>query len=548
MKTFALDTFKYGLDTRRDVLTSVPGTLVTIENAHINPGGEVERRKAFVEAYDLTIVDDSSIAITSLTHLAGTVTAVSVAHGLATGEFVNISGAVETGYNSIYNVEYIVTVTDANTFTYTVPIAPSASPATGSPVFAYQATFGLESTEDGLIVFGSALPYGATPAQSQPIAAAAMPSGITYQQLQHPSIANDSTNTYNRAYHRLKKIVQSLNYNGKAYVIAEFADGRRFLYYDGALVQHSANGLVMTGRTDLADLATDLGRQVVAVGWTADTNVDENDVAENGSVLVDSPASNFFTAIPSHTSASGEIGAKFIGSVAGTNDVLADAGFTIVNYAQTWDLSIQEDVGPGYTTLVSTLLAAPIVGATSIAATAAAIAQGVNDLTYVHGYTASATATDVVIYAPAGGDVTGPALRLLVTWTTPGTAGAAVAIGSPTLSLEGSLQFSSPLAVVGRRRNEPISLGLLNGTFTALVTGGTPPYSYYWENSDPETFTLFSNATTNIAQVTNGALIGTSTFTTGVNRVYYTLKVRIVDDNSLEVTLIAPAYFDVIIT
>lgn len=39
--------FKYGLDSRRSELTSVPGTLQTLNNAHVNQGGEVEKRKAF---------------------------------------------------------------------------------------------------------------------------------------------------------------------------------------------------------------------------------------------------------------------------------------------------------------------------------------------------------------------------------------------------------------------------------------------------------------------------------------------------------------------
>lgn len=43
-----IQNFKYGLDTRKSELTSLPGTLVTLDNAHINQGGEVEKRKAFV--------------------------------------------------------------------------------------------------------------------------------------------------------------------------------------------------------------------------------------------------------------------------------------------------------------------------------------------------------------------------------------------------------------------------------------------------------------------------------------------------------------------
>lgn len=49
MKELSIANFKYGLDSRREALTSLLGTLVQCENAHINPGGEVEKRKAFVD-------------------------------------------------------------------------------------------------------------------------------------------------------------------------------------------------------------------------------------------------------------------------------------------------------------------------------------------------------------------------------------------------------------------------------------------------------------------------------------------------------------------
>lgn len=47
MKPFTIASFKYGLDTRREILASQPGTLMTAENLHITPGGEVEKRLAF---------------------------------------------------------------------------------------------------------------------------------------------------------------------------------------------------------------------------------------------------------------------------------------------------------------------------------------------------------------------------------------------------------------------------------------------------------------------------------------------------------------------
>lgn len=48
MAYLQLPNFKYGLDTRRGELTSQPGTLQTLNNAHINQGGEIEKRLAFV--------------------------------------------------------------------------------------------------------------------------------------------------------------------------------------------------------------------------------------------------------------------------------------------------------------------------------------------------------------------------------------------------------------------------------------------------------------------------------------------------------------------
>lgn len=49
-----VDNFSAGLDTRRHVLNSKPGTLAKIINAHITRGGEIEKRKKF-EPYDTVV-------------------------------------------------------------------------------------------------------------------------------------------------------------------------------------------------------------------------------------------------------------------------------------------------------------------------------------------------------------------------------------------------------------------------------------------------------------------------------------------------------------
>lgn len=47
MSYLKIQNFKYGLDTRRDVLSSQVGTLGSIVNGHINQGGEIEKRQKF---------------------------------------------------------------------------------------------------------------------------------------------------------------------------------------------------------------------------------------------------------------------------------------------------------------------------------------------------------------------------------------------------------------------------------------------------------------------------------------------------------------------
>ena len=47
MPYILVEDFKGGIDTRRTVVTSVPGSCVTLTNAHITRGGEIEKRRAF---------------------------------------------------------------------------------------------------------------------------------------------------------------------------------------------------------------------------------------------------------------------------------------------------------------------------------------------------------------------------------------------------------------------------------------------------------------------------------------------------------------------
>ena len=63
MPSLVLEDLRNGLDTRRSVLTSLLGTLTTLTNAHINQGGEVENRKAFVP---INVATGKPVAVTIL--------------------------------------------------------------------------------------------------------------------------------------------------------------------------------------------------------------------------------------------------------------------------------------------------------------------------------------------------------------------------------------------------------------------------------------------------------------------------------------------------
>lgn len=128
MAYLSIQDFKYGMDRRRERVAGTPGTLWTLENAHITRGGDIERCRKFVTAYSL---------------LAGTV-----------------------------------------------------------------GMFGLNKQ---LYVFGSAANPG-------------VPVGVAYQRLQSP---NSGT---------LLEIVDVCGFAGNVYAIADFSDGGRFHFYNGARV------------------------------------------------------------------------------------------------------------------------------------------------------------------------------------------------------------------------------------------------------------------------------------------------------------------------
>lgn len=92
--------------------------------------GIAETRKGFVKLPWLNKISTTTVTITSLTRSGSTATAVTASnHGLAESSIAVISGATQTEYNGAF----IVSVTNATTFSYGITGTP-ATPATGTPV------------------------------------------------------------------------------------------------------------------------------------------------------------------------------------------------------------------------------------------------------------------------------------------------------------------------------------------------------------------------------------------------------------------------------
>lgn len=135
MKQILLKNAKFGLDTRRDVLTSQLGTFVTLENCHVNQGGEIEGRRAFVklgqlpqstfgvEALPNGLVTFGSRAVvlrTSSRQLTANVATLTFPtrvmptttnHDFQVGDSILIAGLGVAGYNGTFTITGIAATT-----------------------------------------------------------------------------------------------------------------------------------------------------------------------------------------------------------------------------------------------------------------------------------------------------------------------------------------------------------------------------------------------------------------------------------------------------
>jgi len=264
-------------------------------------------------------------------------------------------------------------------------------------------SFGLEVTDAGLVTFGS----GTSPS---------LPSGVTYQRLQHPSILGEGgfTGSYNSALHDMAAVVFSKTHDGKALVAAMFTDGKTYLYYDGLLVTDSADGLVHSGfsSADWRSYARAVlqDRVINQSGWFSQSTISvllyANGASSTHSYVFSPETPSGYSFLVDFTSASGVLagGVVYPTGNAAAAGLAATASFTVAGgggiFYQVYAPFKDNDGNKEGVTNASYRLNLIVGWSVSNNDTATAIAAAINLRTTWHGYSAAAVGAVVTVSAP----------------------------------------------------------------------------------------------------------------------------------------------------
>lgn len=267
-------------------------------------------------------------------------------------------------------------------------------------------TVGVAAGKTGIFVFGSA-------------AAPIVPSGVTYQRLQHPDGVT-----------ALTKVVSTDLYAGKIYAVGEFADGGVYHYYDGAQVTDwydgraratlsitggaltaakaaSASFEVTGGTNNIANQITNITiNGVVIFNGTAITHTGDN--ATTAAAIAS--AINAFTSSPDYTAvATGQlvtVTAVTTGTAINGQSIIrtVTGNFTTTGTAVMAGgaVAVASSLSALYVDGVA-IINAPVAWATTANAMASAIASAVNAYTSSPDYTAVASGVNVSIVASVAG-------------------------------------------------------------------------------------------------------------------------------------------------
>jgi hypothetical protein len=146
-------TYRNGGSSTTSVVIS-PVTL-TIEVVDINTGSPIVGARVWVPVTSAAGGYPYNAAVTSITSSGAVATVSHTAHSMATNDWVDINGVTN---DELYNGTFQITVSDANTYTYTMAGTPSGSPATGSPTATFVVIMG---TTNGSGIIAATYSYSA---------------------------------------------------------------------------------------------------------------------------------------------------------------------------------------------------------------------------------------------------------------------------------------------------------------------------------------------------------------------------------------------------
>lgn len=341
-------------------------------------------------------------------------------------------------------------------------------------------TFGLQPTDTGLETYGSI----ATPAN--------LPSGVTYVRLQHPTVLDSGG--YNATYHAMTQVTQSDNFNGRAFVMAKFSDGRTFLYYDGALVDQSRRGIVMEGVTDLTSLGSRLAAEVNSItDWQSTANMNNAGVVTAGNDLVYAPSGVNYDPTFTKNSVYGTLSNTQLGlNGVGTPLTRAKSYFTVsgsITAGATITIT-----GPTTPTAGDSVTLATVTytGGDTLTTFCARLVASMNSDYSQYGYSAEANAGGtgkIAIQAPVLWDgVAGNGITLTATYLV-----CTVAAGG---TFTGTLIATLDKTYVEGHLNNPSHIPYPVGTRSkvkCVASGGVAPYTYVWSKVSGDAINIGSS-------------------------------------------------------
>lgn len=401
----SINSFKYGLDTRREALASLPGTLAQAVNCVIDSGGEIDKRKAFVDLGSLSTnkatygIQDTDTGIMIFGGTAGTPTGLpaNVVYQQLVCPFADM-----TIVSVIYSVSFLGKAFVIAKFSDGLDIA----------TFVFYDGTCIGQVTDGIVG----------------IIAPNLPETPHYLAIDLAAIVNRSTNAWelgtqgwladsNVTYDNTANVIapSTTNYVASKDNLTVVA-GSVYKWTPGQNEDSLTNGTDTIGEAGYFTAATNsvTANSTAAAGATAlytgtlqlcgGTNP-YCEKALDGSVLVMSPPGIRFTpTIINNNSVAGKLGVKLIDQ--DYPGVAAGAAVVAITFSKgatgTGTVTITAPANAdGTGTAALTNGAINFVTAASDAAVALAVCNAINDNTFITGYSAKLQVATVTIYAPA---------------------------------------------------------------------------------------------------------------------------------------------------